>query len=465
MRIPEQLNYKTENAVSPVYRYMRIPLNNLTGNTTTITASSGQQLQFKLPPVPYNLNRSLISYQLAPGAAGASNYNVIPQDVLSLISTLQFGLNGGPYLCDLNYCNNYSKVARKLSTKLKKFLEADPVSKLFPSNMLRDVNLRAESVTPAANDPYGLPAAATFSSIKNYVEEQHLIISPVGGQTPDVSLIKDNVMLPLGALKDTIMELDKDLYFPVEMYLNIQTANANKILWTSTSASNPSSSAADVANTLTINNIYLYLAVEKDPVIVDSLIAKFKSGGLRMQIPYTVVFRNSSTAPNTSIQIQLTKQYGKKLKHITHMVFNNTEHLNTMYDCNNYNAEKTQYYRTFLNSVGLQDDNLYCYQPGNSSLPSGNPGLEDWRVNQDHCRDSVIQNAGQYQMNWFHRDSWVLKPEDQENVDDGLDMSEYPVVLWQYQSVQPGSSSYQNYSFATFLREFVVRQDGFEYVS
>ena len=59
---PQNINYKKVEQVSGKYRYLRLPLNNITGNQVTLSATASQLLEFKLPAGVYNLARSVVSY-------------------------------------------------------------------------------------------------------------------------------------------------------------------------------------------------------------------------------------------------------------------------------------------------------------------------------------------------------------------------------------------------------------------
>ena len=70
--IPNQINYKKTIEYAPKYRFMRIPLNNISGNSITVTPTASQLLEFKLPPSVYNLSKSILAYELSnPGLVGA----------------------------------------------------------------------------------------------------------------------------------------------------------------------------------------------------------------------------------------------------------------------------------------------------------------------------------------------------------------------------------------------------------
>ena len=141
-------------------------------------------------------------------------------------------------------------------------------------------------------------------------------------------------------------------------------------------AASPATGATAVAGNITVQNIYLFLAVEQNQLIVDSIIHKVMSSGLRLNIPYTTAFRNSSAGTIANIQIPLTQQYGKKFKRMLHTVWNATESVNTAMDCVNFAGSKIVSYNTYLDQRQLQDYPLSTASPSATAL-----NVDDWREN------------------------------------------------------------------------------------
>jgi hypothetical protein len=225
---------------------------------------------------------------------------------------------------------------------------------------------------------------------------------------------------------------------------------------------NPAVFGAAVIN---VNNIYLQLACEKNELINSAIIEKVMSGQFKMLVPYTTCYKNSSSLTNAAIQIQVNPMMGKKLKHITHTIFNGTETGTTQYDCSNWDGEKIISYQTAFNSSPLQDAYLYCLQPGNTNLPSGVLGGDDWQNNKKFCDETPLLNMGVYQLNWFHRDSWA-GDDSTDDLEDNLDtgMPIETVNLWSI-NANTVSANYQHYTYVTFLREMrVLGAQGFEWV-
>ncbi|RZI45300.1 hypothetical protein [Candidatus Finniella inopinata] len=414
-------------------------MNNLTGNSTTITATSSQVLEFKLPTSVYNLSRSFLQYEVDIPAGGAGNFSWINGDCLEIATNAYFGTAGGLDLCNLNFVNRYTKVARKFRTKLQDFLANDSTSQLKPCNSANTAN-------------YPPILAAPLASCPSFIAPK--LLDDPSGSNAAASFYRQ---FPLSGVVDTVFALDKDLFFPQEMYARFTLGPANQFTFISASATNPASTPAPVAAAVTVQQIYLYLAVEQNQLIVDSVMNKVLTSGLRMNIPYTTAFRNSAGAAGaTNVTIPLTSQYGKKLKRMIWTVWSPTEQANTAMDCSNYNGAKITTYNTYIDNRQLQD------QPITTAVSAlGSIGNSDWLENQRFCADSAVLNKEVYSYSWFHVDQFY-EPVDNalaDNFDDGLDMN----VNRQWQLQANAAAAVTHYCFATFVREITIGANGVVY--
>jgi hypothetical protein len=207
--------------------------------------------------------------------------------------------------------------------------------------------------------------------------------------------------------------------------------------------------------------VFLFLAVEQNQLIVDSVINKVLTQGLKLNMPYTTAFRNGSTGTVANIQIPLSQQYGRKLKRVLNTVWDPTESANTAMDCSNVAGSKITSYNTYLDQRQLQDYPLLTAAPSATAI-----NADDWRENHKYCENSVIQNRAVYQLSWFHCDQFYEPgiaeklgvPED--NLDDGLPMD--APKLYALQATTAAACTH--YTFATFVRSIQIDRTGVNYV-
>ena len=128
----------------------------------------------------------------------------------------------------------------------------------------------------------------------------------------------------------------------------------------------------------------------------------------------------------------------------------------------------------------LQDDIVYCGTAGALAAGVNNVNVsasqiyeDDWRVNQQFCKDSAILNYSVYQKNWFHCDSFepprsnTVGNVDPQNLKNGLPMERGV----QYQFICNVASNNANVlglihtNFAIFSREILINRDGIQFIA
>lgn len=454
--LAHQLSYKAIQEANCKYRFLRIPLNNVTSSSVTVGAATSQLLEWKLPNTVYNLAQSFIGYKESIASSGTTpKFNYVFEDTIGLASNIYFGNASGADLCNLNYVNKYIKIARKITTPMQNFLTNDAeTSGLYPSN-----DLVAANYYPSVTQNAG----GTATGVTNYIEPQYLTVGA------DATALERNRLFPLGSIPDTIFSVDKDIYIPTDMFLRVTAGPGNANAYFSTAATTPATGTSALAVDTTLSNIYLYLAVETNQRVIDSVMTTVRETGLTLNIPYTTAFRNSSTGTVANVNLPLSSQYGKKLKQILTTVWNGTETSNTAGDCGNHggvdaaqNGTKIKTYNTFLNNRQLQDTSIDCTYAGGPSIANFN----DWRENSRHCLGSVIQNRAVYAQNWFHLDKFYEDNKGSsvpvENRQDGYDMNQGPVLHQLQATTVNGTWIY--YQFASFSRDVQLNSSGFIYV-
>lgn len=448
------INFKTYKSVSSNYRFNKVYLDNIGNSQITLDPVSSQTLQFKLPAKVYNLSKSFLTYNINFASAGASGANYAFADVgLEMAQSITFGNSAGMNVVDVNHVNNYLSVARKIDTSIDDFESSD-----ITEGMSKAVTKTSNWFPPTFNAPagniYGLAAGV---SLVGATENEPRYVQSNSALNTNLVVSRN---FPLGAISGTLFAMDRDLYFADNMYLRIQTAPSSKVAYTSTSVTDPSAGAAALATQPTLTNITLYLAMEEDQLIIDSIQEKFRQGKLEFTIPFTYNVATFSSVGSVlaTTSVSLTSQFGKLLKRMLYFLMPSQEILNIAYDHENFNASKVTSYQTALDSVNLQDGFLSCVQPS-----TANPTaiLDDFRENRKYLKDSAIQNSAAYQLNWFHVDSWSDKSSDpnvpDSNVMEGVDLS----IPRTYQvRANTTNANYTHYIFGLFQRVIGITPTG-----
>lgn len=432
----------------------------------TVSVSGGQESLFQIPAKQvFNFAKSHLCLKYTVPATAA--YNRAFMNCMPLIRQLQLYGTNGVMLCDLNFANNYTRVVWDPETDLKEFLTYDVpevVATTAAALLQNPINTGAGFLLNRNNATAPLtqrPAMIQYGSALNYTEAQYVMVS---GNGVNSGLII-NIDMPLELYKNTVFALDKDLYFGQTLTMRIVWEGANRIYYLGNSDVNPDAGPPSAPTLpVAINNLSLYLAVQKNPSIISSLVSQVQSG-MTMILPWVNSYINNLYGTSQSVQIKLTKSDGKRLCKIYHSIFNNTTTTNVAYDINNLgnaasalsgDSAKVYQYYTLLNNGRLQQFNVDTTQ------------LDDWKLHKEYLIGSVIQMPDIYEYNWFHCDNFTgipaIESKKLQNNEAGLDLS--IDQLWEFfgsnmgSSVTPGGTFNHN-TFAILQKVLTITEQGY----
>jgi hypothetical protein len=320
------------------------------------------------------------------------------------------------------------------------------------------------------------PTAGTvafYQGSDSYIEPKYTAYGVIGSgdATGLLGRLDRYRQIPLGIFSGTLLGVDRDFFSPTEMSLRLLTNIGDKMAFTCVNGNAMFPGAVSVANVpgntcstagqgITVNNCYLYLCVEQNENIVQSMFDQYRSGQLSYSIPYLTSFRltGGAATSQTNLQIQLSNMYGKKLKRILTTVWNPIERINTAYDCANTNGLKIASYQTMLNSRPLQDRILNCSRPNLLAIAQ-----DDWLENVRFMdKNSCYTSKEMYGLNWFHIDQFY-EPRDSNqlpevNLSEGLEM--IAPITWQFSALTGATAGLIFYIFAEFQRDIQIGPGG-----
>jgi hypothetical protein len=217
----------------------------------------------------------------------------------------------------------------------------------------------------------------------------------------------------------------------------------------------------------TITNLQLMLAVENSVAVSEHIKSQYKSG-LSYMIPYVQSYKNPNSGTTQSITIQVDQGNGHTLQKVFHQVYNNTESLDTAYDCANNGTlidgstnstanQKVLTYYTQLNGKREQDLTLDC---------TGASGVfTDYLYMRRKIRKSMLESLNVYQYNWVHCSDYtdiVSKEHDNDgSLISGIPMSNAPIT-WTFYGSSMTNANYQHYDFFVFTRKANFNGNGVE---
>ena len=233
--IPQNDYSLKSQIVKPKYKFSKIYEN--AGQRVIDTTQQGQSSIFELPASAcYNLSRSLIRFNMTVAAAGAARFNFLRVDQLTPIYQMQLYTRSGVYLCDLHNVDRYSKITLKSDTKID---EAEVRDSTGVSGRFGCINGRGDtSLLVTGNAAEVNNTTASFDYLR------------VGGDNTATPVMTNNAGLPLISIsfdqfKNTIMALDKDLYFGEVLQLRIVWNSTPTMYFYGTAAGVPATGATD----------------------------------------------------------------------------------------------------------------------------------------------------------------------------------------------------------------------------
>lgn len=431
--IPEQLNYERLEYAAPKYKYSRlVPLSG--GQTFPVPLSTSQEVLFEVPVNVANLSESILSANISISRQGDGRYAWWHTDGMPIITNFEMYTRSGVELCKVPHFNKYMKIVRKIFTPLSEYKTNDPSTWMYPSKV------EAGDV-PAITPNNG-------QSGTSYDENAYVMSSVAMGQGANTQI---NLVLnmKLGAIKRTIMELNKDIIFPDIVVFRFQFGPANQFAYSGSSGTDPSAGVLDLISAaflapapaitaeVVIYNLEIQLAIEKNEDLAQVVRRLVNSDvGLNILVDYPHVAKQNLNAINQNISLRFNRGHGRNLLGVIVAPFNATEKNNTAYDCYNVvnagtsaaytnggatggvaiTAAKVTEYKSSLDTIDLQGSTVKCglFQAG------------DYRENKRHLENSAYLDARVYNNSWFHYDKFyesnLVNNHLEQNLDRGLSL-------------------------------------------
>jgi hypothetical protein len=322
-------------------------------------------------------------------------------------------------------------MVQKVEIKNERFINRPLLNFLCPNNSLASAALR----------PSTSVQAAAGTSTKSYIEPAYVTVGSANSASPSQLF-----QLNLGDIQNTILSIDKDLYFNEVLVLRIEFASGQSYAWYSDSNAQPAGSAAAsvaIATNIIASGLSFYLAVETDEAIIQSLRNKVNSDGLSVLIPYVYQFKNTiATSTSQNISLRFNSAHGLSLSKIYTAPFNATETRHLAFDHSNINASKVVSYYTMIDNSRLTEFDLNCT----------NADPRDYMFMKDVLRGSPLEDFDVFRYNWIHCDDLCKDNEvaEDQNVINGLPLTQRE-VKWDLQATTT-NATYNWYTFAVVKR-------------
>lgn len=405
--VSQELSNKSKMYSHPKYKLTQLyPITSANQNAI-ITAAGGTEITFQLPVKVMNLGRSYLNLTLTPTAGGAALANILHASPLSFLRQIQLFTQAGVYLTDLYYANQYMNTVYFPETSHDEFATNEILtstsvnthSTLAQMSGFIGTTVNADYAKRISTTNAGVLAATGNDDVAiSYSERKYFHAVTAANSATPVMKIK----IPMSYIKNTILSMNRDMYFGEVLNLRFVTESYNSVGFVSTVAAGPTVpdvtvGAAALAGNITLGDVTFFCAIEQDLNIAQQIINEVNTAGINISIPYVYSFRTTNTASaSQTISLRFNRSHGKKLRRIYHAPSHDNESGIYCYLRENKGGAKTvASLYTLLNNDRLQEFNIDCTK------------AEDYMTLKQKLKNSVYLNVDTYQQGWFWVDDFT----------------------------------------------------------
>jgi hypothetical protein len=379
-----ELDYsqKILNTSTPIYREC------FPTNSTSVTLSSVASLgptTFLLPSSVMNFAKTRLNFTLSIPAGQAGTFTHVNNTALAPISRITcYDSSTSALMFDVNNLQEYMAITNLAATKIEDFLTKATLYDVTQPIPVED-NQKSNAFTSYSPSGTNLtartPTLAPLTFISGAVD----------------SAVTINYSVPLSAIKHSIFSLDKLLYTPSVISLELHFAPTNSFITSSTDAANPTTGVTayvPAAGNVVVSDLTLSLCNEANLAVVSSLISRVMNTSLILPCGYPTVLKQTiSPSTNHAYQQQLTRGFGSKIKAIITAPFSTAGLQQNL----GHEKQTLTTYQTLINNVPLLQ-------------PSPMTDYETYTIgNKQHVWGSAIQDYSLYNANFFNCDAFLGK--------------------------------------------------------
>jgi len=367
------------------------------GDVALSAASTSGPTTFIISSSVFNPAKSRLNFEIALPAGTATEINFVQSNLLKTISRITiYDQNTSAILADINNCGNTYSMLNPIATKYDKF-----VHKSQP--LLPGVSAATARVIPYEDMGKVLAAGNYLGAVDTGAQNPFFQLrNAITGTAGSATVLQCSI--PFSAFKHSFFDLDKMVYSPSNLQIDVYWSGFSTFAWLGTSATNLTTNAAAVASaTLTGSQLLVQLCTEGNVQLASQVIQRVMSSGLTMPIGYVSSARfNIGASTSQSWTIPLTGAYGRSILYTAFAPFNATETLAT---ANNHSRNGTTAGTTVLSQYNTFINGIPILAPGGFDIAARG---DDYIVaNKQYLEGSTIQNVYDFAYNWVHVDNYA----------------------------------------------------------
>lgn len=411
------------------------------GDVTLAAASVVGPTQFVISSSVFNPAKSRLTFDLQLTQTDAADFAHLQGNTLSLINRIVcYDMNTSAIFADISNVGEVYNMLTPATNKAETLRHKSGYTTISGGSVAATV-LTAAQLKPLedikkspANNYNGAGTDIAFDN--DFFQVQQLIPSGAAG-----SYVAARISLPLSAFKHSFFDVDKMIYCPSNIAVDVYWEGFSKAAFSSDAANTPATNPAALsAASIRGPSIQLQLCTEGNVNIASQIIQKVMSEGLSMPVGYVTGIRQAiSASTSQSINLPVTAAYGKKILYIATAFFYGGASVNLLKNHSKYldgsTTNELSTYNTFINGVPIL-------------APAGFNGLtgEDYIIaNKQYLEGSCIQTLADHAYSWIHVDNFArtkLCELDPAHVD-GLDVTSQQ-ANWQIQYQFVASTAYNH---------------------
>lgn len=430
-----ELDYDTRvlNASTSIYRTI-VP--QASSTPTLSNNSTVGPVEFVIPASVWNPKKSRLNFRYSHDAPGANSSTWMNANALTMINRIVlYDVSTNAVWLDCSQFNNYASLVSSAGTKIEEYLtKGGPINFPIPGFPVEDI-AKCNTTANLAIQMSG--AVADAGPYNPYLGvRQKYIAGPAGGA------IAYDFSIPFSAFNFTVLELDRQLYNPSNMVLQVYFNGTDAFDFKSVDAGGASATVPTAVVSVVnpaLSNLSVSLCNEGNLEVVGQVIETVMKSGISIPIAYPTTTRQSiSASAQHAYQLQLTRGFGQRILAVISAPFSTAVDAtsnNIISSANVHGRGLITQYNTFINNVALKFPNGYdCTRSADYYIG-----------NKEQLVGSAIQNLTEYvNVAWLHSDSFVgdkpLCHLDQTIVS-GLDVSNQSST-WQIQASLSGAVAY-----------------------
>lgn len=393
---PLQVTYKPKQHVYGKYMFKQIlPQQNVA--SLVLSPTSSNQHTYYMQSDVVNLSQCFIRFRLTVPAQGAGTYINAALGGCKAITNISVVPQGGQELAGLVQVDCYLDTVTPFETSFKSLRSKDYVQAFTGGAGTKTCEFEGAT----------MPDGSQAASISTHYLDGSLIQRLDASMTEVITSVAANAALaidyciPFLMFYNTILALDRDLYFANQTTITITYNTLSRLFWTSTANTNPQTGAAACGTNGTITAASMLIAVQQDVPIKNSVIEACNKG-LELIVPYVVSYNNTYPTGQVAASFPVTNAQGTRLTKVYTSAYPSGATIGLDYNksnatpqagaaANGYGTIISQF-QTYVNSLPLQLSPLNCANG------------DDYVFNH-----SLIEGSAVTSMNDYYAGNWVWK--------------------------------------------------------